>query len=134
MNCPHCQEVLPPNGSADYCPACGEKLTGEQSTLAIAEQRRPANWLLFFVVLFAPAICSFIFLTVNLGFLAALSAGLGSLISGLICTRMMMRRLAASGSRRLVLSFVIGILFCGLSYFLSFLGCTSATSVSHHGL
>ena len=91
-----------------------------------------ASWLIFFVVLFASPVCCFIASALNLGILATWFGCAGSLIAGLVCTAILMRNLEVSGAKAVLLCFVIGVLMCGLSYFLSGLGCTAAASITHH--
>jgi hypothetical protein len=66
--------------------------------------------------------------------LATLFGSPGSLIAGLFCTRILMRSVGASGPWRALAWVIIGILMCGLSYFVSFLGRTGASNVTHQGI
>jgi hypothetical protein len=134
MNCPHCQQTLPANQSAVNCPFCGKELPLDHQQDIIPSPRVRTKWLTFFIVLFASPICCFIALALDLGFLAVLFGSLGSLITGLVCTRIIMRIFSTSGARRVLLYFAVGILMCGLSYFLSAVGCTAASKVTHHGI
>src|SRR5580692_3472523 len=132
MNCPHCQQCLPADFSLEVCPHCGKDLPGEHLQGVKPTPRARVRWPLFFVVLFAPAVCCFIAFALNLGWLAVLSGLAGSLISGLICTGIVIKRLAASGRRSPLLTFGIGVLLCSLSYFLSGVGCTVGVNVTGH--
>jgi hypothetical protein len=134
MNCPHCQQGLPADFSLEICPHCGKDLPSEHLQGGTPPPAARARWPLFFGVLFAPAICCFIGFALNLGFLAVLSGLSGGLISGLVCTRIVIGRLAASGRRSALLTFGIGVLLCSLSYFLSGLGCSIGSSVTGHTL
>ena len=127
MNCIHCQTDLPANYFGSHCPNCGKGLLRENPL----PRRR---WLLFFVVLLVPSVSSFGALALNLGFLAGLFGIFGSLISGLFCTFILIRILPVSGWRRALLAWVIGVLLCGLSFFLSGLGCSIASSMTSHRL
>ena len=124
MNCPHCQQVLPDEFSEMTCPLCGKDLPREN----------PKRMLFFFAVMLAPPVCCFIALALNLGFLATLFGTAGSMVSGLICSWMVMSTYKVSGLRRALLHVVIGVFACGLSFFLSFLGCGIASSVTGHGI
>jgi|ERR1700722_881686 len=130
MNCPHCQQGLPADFSLEMCPHCGKDLPGEHLRAETPAPLGRVRWPLFFAVLFAPAVCSFIAMALNAGFWAVLSGLSGSLISGLACTWMVKRSLAAAGRRSAALIFGIGVLLCGLSYFLSGLGCSGGASMS----
>jgi hypothetical protein len=134
MNCPYCHQSLPTDQSVAYCPFCGKELPQDRAQSVVLSPLARTTWPTFFIVLFAAPICCFIALALNLGFLATLFGSLGSLITGLVCTRILMRTLRATGTRRALLCFAIGVLMCGLSYFLSALGCTAASSVTHHGI
>jgi hypothetical protein len=59
----------------------------------------------------------------KLQFLAGVFGLGGSLISGLVCTRLVMSTLQVSGPWRALSCCGIGILLCGLSGFFSFYGC-----------
>lgn len=97
-------------------------------------QPAPVEWQKFFVVLFAPPVCCFIALALDIGFLAGVFGIVGSLISGVVCTGIVMKSLAASGVRRALLGMFIGVMLCSLSFFLSGLGCSIANRVTDHGL
>lgn len=134
MNCPHCQQLVPMDHPAASCPFCGKELSLENPPMAPLAQPLRANWPLFFAVLFAPPVCCFIALSLDVGFLAVLFGALGSLISGVVCTRIVMRNFGSIRWRRALLQIIIGVLLCGISFSLSFLGCTTASSITHHGI
>jgi hypothetical protein len=134
MNCPHCQQILTSDFSAANCPFCGKEMPQEPRQEALLSQATPVKWPKFFMVLFAPPVCCFIALALDLGILAGLFGIVGSLISGVVCTGLVMKSIAASGARRALLGIFIGVMLCGLSFFLSGLGCSAASSITDHGL
>jgi hypothetical protein len=59
MNCPHCQQILPDNYSAAYCPFCGDDFPGDfpiEQTPVRAQESKPRKkwkwWLAFHLVFF----------------------------------------------------------------------------------
>jgi len=134
MHCPHCQQALPDEHSAANCPFCEQELARENRQEVGLAQTAHLNLPVFLAVLFAPAVCSFVALTMNMGGLASMSGVLGSLISGLICTGMIMKEFQSTGVRRALTSLAMGVLFCFLSFALSSLGCALGVNVSGHGI
>jgi hypothetical protein len=136
MNCPHCQKELPANSGAAWCPFCGRDLLPNEagSQPQPAFEQNHVRWPKFFIFLLAPAICCFLALAVDVGGLAVFSALLGSLISGLICTRIIMGAINSTGLKRAMVHFGLAIILCGLSFFLCFVGCISASTISRHGI
>jgi len=119
MNCIHCQTELSANYSGGNCPNCGNRLPQEQASAQ-------GRWSMFFAMLLTPAICCFLsYVLFDMPPLGGLFGVVGGLVSGLFCTRMVIRSLAASGRRSALLSFGIGVLLCGLSFFLCGLGCSA---------
>src|SRR5450755_523679 len=107
MNCPHCQKELPANSGAAWCPFCGRDLLPNEagSQPQPAFEQNHVRWPKFFIFLLAPAICCFLALAVDVGGLAVFSALLGSLISGLICTRIIMGAINSTGLKRSMVHF-----------------------------
>ena len=136
MNCPHCQKELPANDAAAWCPFCGRDLEPDAANLASqpAFASSYVNWPKFFVVLFAPPVCCFLALAVGVGGLAVIFGLFGSLISGLVCARMIMEGINLAGFKKAATHFGLIILLCCLSCFLCFVGCMSASTVSKHGI
>jgi len=114
MKCPHCQQVLLAQIPPAKCPFCGKPL--------------PQRILAFFAVLLTPAVCSFIASALKLESLAAVFGLAGSLVSGLICTRILAHAYEVSGARYALIFFFTGVVLCGFSCFLSFLVADSFVS------
>ena len=133
MNCPHCQKDLPENYGAAWCPFCGKDLSVPETNLPAFESRW-VSWPKFFIILFAPAIGCFLALAIDIGGLAVLLGLFGSLVSGLICARMIMENVNLTGFKRGLAHFGLAILLCGTAWFLCFLGCTSSAAISNHGI
>jgi hypothetical protein len=133
MNCPHCQKALPENYGVAWCPHCGRELLPDKadSPPQVFEPNQ-ISWPKFFVVLLAPAVCCFLALAVDLGGLAILPGLFGGMISGLICTRMIMEGVNLTGIKKAITCFGLAVLLCCLSYFLCFVGCISASTVTRH--
>jgi hypothetical protein len=134
VNCPHCHQALPDGSATSACPICGRELPPAVPLDAKPVEAAPTNWPVFFAVLLAPPAGCFFSLAMNLGILAAFLGCVGSLVSGVICARIIMEHLTVSGPKRGLVGLLIGVLFCGFSYFLSALGCSTASSVTHHGI
>ena len=128
MNCPGCQKELPGYSVATLCPFCGEELS-----LPVF-QPVWISWIKFFAVLFVPAIGCFLAGAINSIGLAVLFGLLGSLISGLVCARMLMRGVNLTGFKSFLVHFGSALVLCGLAWFLCFLGCTGAASVTNRSL
>jgi hypothetical protein len=106
--------------------------------MAPLAQPKRVNWPLFFAILLAPAVCCFV---AGTSWLAPLFWFFGSLIAGMICTEMLMKSVEETGVGRVMsveetglgralFRFMITVLLCGLSLFLSYLGCTTAPNGS----
>jgi hypothetical protein len=134
MNCNHCQTELPANYSGGNCPNCGKELSRENSPESKVAPPPRRRWFIFLWVLFAPSFCSFAFLALDLEVLAALAGVLGSLVSGVVCTRIVMSSLAEYGRGGVLLSFAIGLPLCCLCFFLSGVGCVAAVNITGHGI
>ena len=136
MNCLHCQKELPANYEAGLCPFCGRDLKPGQANLPAqpAFELNYISWPKCFIVLLAPAATCFLALAVNWGGLAVVFGLFGALISGLMCARMIMAGVNLAGSKRALMYFAVAMLLCCLSGFLCFIGCISASAVSHHGI
>jgi hypothetical protein len=139
MNCPHCQRELPEKYGTGWCPFCGHDLPSNQID-TLQSPPRPViepnhiNWPKFFLILFAPAVGCFLALIVDIGGLAVLFGPFGGSISGLVCAHMIMEAVNFTGSKRTMIHFGLAILLCALSFFLCFVGCVSASTVSRHGI
>jgi hypothetical protein len=138
MICPHCQKKLPENYGAVYCLFCGKDLPPENSVQAMPSHTlfvaAKINWRIFFLVLFAPAILSFLSLAIGLGGLAVLPGLFGGLVSGLICARMVMETIAFTGFIKFAAHFALAVVFCFLCYSLCWVGCAAALSISGNRL
>jgi hypothetical protein len=136
MNCPHCQKELPDNYGAVYCPFCGRDLIPDETSSLFQPTFEPKciHWPKFFIVLLTPAICCFLALAVDIGGLAVLFGLIGGVVSGLVCARMIMAAFNPIGLKRSIVYFGLAMLLCGLSFFLCFVGCVSASTVSRHGI
>jgi hypothetical protein len=127
MNCPGCQKELPGFSVATRCPFCGAELP-----LPVF-QPVWISWPKFFAVLFAPALGSFLAGAIRSGGLILLFGLLGSLVASLICARMLMKGVNLTGFRRALFHSGLALVLCGLTWFLCFLGCTGAASLTKHG-
>lgn len=119
MNCPGCQRELPGFSLATLCPYCGAELPKPMF------QPIWVSWPKFFAVLVAPAVVCFLAGTIDSLGLVILSGLFGSLISGLVCARMLMNGVTLQGYQRALVHFCLGLAMCGLTWFLCFLGCTA---------
>jgi hypothetical protein len=133
VNCPHCQKGLPENYGALYCAFCGKDLPPREVESSPVNELRQVSWPKFFAILFAPAVGCFLSLSLDVGAFAVLLGLIGSLVSGLICTRWIMEIVKLFGYKRALAHFGLAICLCSLSWFLCFLGCTGAESISNHG-
>lgn len=98
------------------CPNCGAPF----SDLS----RRPRlPWVIFFLVLFAPALCSLLGVRLKSDGLAVGSVVFGSIVSGIICGTLLGRRLGRTTGSRFGLGIVFVCVFGAVSFVLGFFGC-----------
>lgn len=84
------------------------------------------NWLVFYIVLFAPAVFNLVGMLGNSGFIIVGSTFVGSVVAGIICGRMLAycREMPTGLAILLVLALIV------TSFILCFLGC--ALSIPLH--
>jgi hypothetical protein len=73
-------------------------------------------------------------LAIDIGGLSVLLGLFGSLVSGLICARIIMANVKLTGFKKGLAHFGMAILLCCTAYFLCFLGCASGEAISNHGI
>lgn len=116
MNCPHCHRQWPEGYGGNSCPFCG----GDISSLnALGANGRRINWLVFYVILLAPAALNLVGVMCNAGYLIFPSTFLGSLLAGIICGLMLARYRGMRGSLAFLLVMGLGV----FSFILCFAGC-----------
>ncbi len=125
MTCPHCQKEQPENYSADCCRFCGRDFSGE-STPSVDLAK--ISWPLFFAVLFAPAVISFVSLAGNLGSLMVVATFGGSLLAGKICAAMLDQQRGYSTLAQLLITMALA----ALSFTLCFGGCMAGAMLPKH--
>jgi hypothetical protein len=119
--CPHCQRELPVNHPANWCPFCGRDWLPDENP---SSEIHKINWLVFFAVLFAPAMLSMLGMTINAGGLVFFSTFIGSGVAGIVCGSMIALRQARGMEANKLLVAVLSVLLGALSFFLCFLGCS----------
>lgn len=136
MNCLHCQKELPANYAGEWCPFCGRDLEPSEANPPSqpAFESNYISWPKFFIVLLAPSAACFLALAVDWGGLAVLSGLFGALISGLVCARMIMEGVNLAGANKVLAHLGLAFLLCCLSFFLCFIGCIGASTVTKHGI
>jgi hypothetical protein len=134
MNCPHCQRELPENHGAAWCPYCGKDLADAfvSSSGNIPKRRFP--WLVFAIVMSAPAMADFIlvnFISDSLDTLGTmmLISFVGSTISGIACGIILARWKGASGFRLFSQAIGFAFLMAIVSFGLCCLGCTASAAI-----
>jgi len=134
--CTHCQEELPANYAAEWCPFCGRDLPsgGTGAPTRPAFEPGYVTWRKFFIVLLAPPVCCFLALAVGLELPAFLIGMFGSFVSGLWCARMIINGSNLTGFKNGLAQFGVTMLLCCLSVFLCFIGCIGTSMVSQHGM
>ena len=85
------------------------------------------NWLLFYIVLFAPAVLNLVGMLTNAGVLIVGSTFAGSVIVGVICGQMLGLRYGMSK----VLTVLLVVAFIVTSFILCFLGCVFSVQFTH---
>ena len=94
-----------------------------KSTTASSAAAAEINWLIFFAVLFAPAVLVMIGMMINSGGLVVFATFIGSGWAGITCARMLARRLARGGAINALLVVVFLVVFAVVSFVLCFVGC-----------
>jgi hypothetical protein len=89
MNCPHCQRPVDDNYTGVSCPVCGGVLPSSSLSGQSLFQPHYVNWRRFYIVLLLPPVCCFVSIALKMDILAGIFGIVGSLVSGLICSRML---------------------------------------------
>jgi len=125
MNCPHCHEPLPEDNNSPWCPSCGK----DWETAPGSGVARKFPWLLFYLVMAAPAMVDLLLVMVPSTSSSRLGPVLlvtfaGSAVSGIVCGIILARH-KGSGDVTLVILQAAGysILMAIVSFFLCWLGC-----------
>lgn len=119
--CPACGRALPDAFNGGACPACGHNRRESLSK----EDWKAWGWMLFWIVLLAPAALTFGTLDLRNPGAGAGIPIVGSLISAVICgTWTSLRVSSRVGIRILTAILLIGPFFL-LSFFLCFIGCAA---------
>ena len=133
MNCIHCKRELPADYRVSYCPFCGRDLVDENASESLPTGLGSGIWPKFFIVLFAPAVFCFAAMALGLGDLAAIVGIFGSVAAGIVSARILMAKLEVTGFQRAVMHFFIAIVLCGLSIFVTAIGCgLGVTATGNH--
>jgi hypothetical protein len=129
--CPQCKKdvVFSVNGNVKTCPACGYQFRSEEPPPLPGLLRARGGWLIFFVVLVAPALLTFAVLAAG----ATLDSGagiafLGSGASAVFCGIFYAMRGARSLVGRILLAILLSATFYGVCFALCFAGCTAASA------
>ena len=125
MTCPHCQKEQPEDYAADCCRYCGQDFSEVQTA---SDNLAKISWPLFFVVLFAPAVISFVSLACNLGGLMVAATFGGSLLAGKICATMLDQQRGYST----LVQLLVTLMLAALSFILCFGGCMAGTMIPKH--
>ena len=124
MNCPHCHKEWPEGYGTGLCPFCGKEIHLQQTPLP--NQPR-MNWLVFYIVLFAPAAFNLVGLSTKAFALVIASTSVGSLLAGVICGLMLARYRDLRHGLTLLLILGLGV----FSFILCFIGCAATTALMH---
>jgi hypothetical protein len=131
MNCPHCQNELPENYCAAWCPFCREDL----SSKAEPPQKSPLvkfNWRLFLCALLSPALLTllsavamrFLILSQPTGEgVSPMLALVGGTIGGVICGVMLGFQSGGNLPIRIMLSILMSVIMIVVCIMLCFFGC-----------
>ena len=131
MNCPHCQKPLPEKYNATYCLHCGQALELREPPINW-QPLTPVkvSWFLFFGVLLAPAILTF--LTAFLGKeqsneqASPLIGFYGGAASGIACGILLAVRLGKNVLARIIFAILFSCILGVVSIAVSFAGCMAA--------
>ena len=123
------QSNAPGGYLGNYRPHCGADLPVEPQFAASGDESKQINWREFFIILFLPPAVTFLALAANLMAIAVIAALAGSVVSGIVCARMVMKRTMVSGVRRVLFHIVAVILLSSLSLIVSGLGCAAGAVV-----
>ena len=124
MKCPHCQKELPENYGAGWCPFCGCDLAASETGLTVRPATYKINWLLFWIVLLAPAAVAFLASLANFEGIAVFSPIFGGLIAGNVCATVLARRMGRTRGSKILLGMLFSVLLSALSFGLGFAGCS----------
>jgi hypothetical protein len=126
MNCPYCQKELPGGYGITPCPFCGREIYFEH--IPIPPNRLRINWLVFYIVLFAPTVFNLVGALTNNGFIIFGSTFGGSVVAGIICASMLARYREMRGWLKVMLAFALVM----TSFILCFIGCAFSVRFNHH--
>lgn len=121
--CPNCGRALPPAESAAYCPSCGHPLR-KPATLTAGEWNA-WGWMLFWVVLLAPAAVTFAFVnntSINEDVFLTRQL-IACAISAVVCGGWAAYRITKRPALRIFLGILLVFPFWLLAFFICFLGC-----------
>jgi hypothetical protein len=124
MNCPHCQKDFPENYDAAWCPFCGKDLSMPEKEQKVQPTAYKINWLLFWLVLLAPAAISFLAAMAKMDNIAILCPIVGGGIAGIFCATMLARRIGRTTESKILLGLLFSILLPLFSFGLGFAGCS----------
>jgi len=122
MICRHCHKDLPWNFTAKSCPECGAEVFPESPQPAVKSY---SSWLVFFIVLCAPAAVTFVGGMINSGGVIFSATFPGSLIAGLICGWILAEKRPGpeGASAEVMVVFSLAIPMILVSFVLCFAGC-----------
>jgi len=130
--CPQCKQdvVFAVNGNTKACPACGYQFSSGEPVPSSGLLQGRRGWLIFFLVMFAPAILAFGVLAAgaNLDFGAGITF-IGSGVSAIFCGIFCASRVASGLVWRFLLAVLLIAAFYGVCFALCFAGCTAASAL-----
>jgi hypothetical protein len=119
MNCPHCQEILPDNYSAAYCPFCGNDFPKDfpiEQTAVRPPEPKPIKkskcWLAFWIVFFGSSFLALASLYVEDLVVPCLSVG------WLICSFLLVRIFRGKLPLQIILPLLLMAFFLALGWLL----------------
>jgi hypothetical protein len=116
---------LPENYALVYCTACGRDITMEQIPTVASPK---TDWPVFFAVLLAPAILSFVGIALDLGAVMVIATFGGSLVAGKMCSSLLAERREMSAA----IQWLAAGAFAVLSFILCFGGCIAGSVIVRH--
>jgi len=130
--CPQCKQdvVFAVNGNTKACPTCGYQFHSEKPPPSPGLLRSRSSWLIFFGVLFAPAILTFV--TLAVGATPDFGVGItfiGSGVSAISCGIFCALRVARNPVWRFLVAILLIALFYSVCFALCFAGCTAASAL-----